>query len=145
VLGDRATRIASWGQTTHPEFPAPNYNSALIEFAGGHRARVEIGWFMSAFPHGEWNIIGPKGVATFLQGEGRVELTTDTGTESVSLDGEDWFVSCFRHQLASFVEGIRTRKPTGPLARDGYASLCLCQEFEAGMSLPYALRDVSYE
>jgi predicted dehydrogenase len=145
VLGERATRIASWGQTTRSEFPAPNYNAALIEFAGGHRARVEIGWFMPAFPRGEWNIIGPRGVASFLQDEGRVVLTTDDGTESVSLDGDDWFVSCFRHQLASFVDGVRTRKPTGPLARDGYASLCLCQEFEAGMSRSCELRDVSYE
>ena len=144
LLGEHATQIASWGQTTRTEFPAPNYNVAQIDFASGHRARVEIGWFMPGFPRGEWDIIGPRGVASFLQDEGRVVMTTDQGVETVSLEGEDWFVSCFRHQLASFVDGIRSRNPTGPRSADGYASLCLCQEFEAGMAVPFALRDVSY-
>jgi predicted dehydrogenase len=144
LLGDRATSIASWGQKTQPRFAAANYNVAHIEFNGGHRARVEIGWFMPAFPRGEWDIIGPDGIASFLQAENRVVLQTADSEEVIALD-EDWIESCFRHQLDSFIDGILTREPTGPGSRDGFARLSLCQAFEAGMAQAFASRRVDYQ
>jgi predicted dehydrogenase len=144
LLGDRATSIASWGQKTQPHFATANYNVAHIEFNSGHRARVEIGWFMPAFPRGEWDIIGPNGIASFLQAENRVVLQTADGEESVALD-EDWIESCFRHQLDSFIDGALTRKPTGPGSSDGFASLALCQAFESGMAQSFASRKVDYQ
>ena len=145
LLGAHAAQIASWGTTTRPEFAAPNYNAAHITFPGGHVARVEIGWLYPAFPTFEWTILGPNGVASFDLGERRVTLKTATREERVCLeDGEDCFESCFRIQLEAFVEGIRTRRPTGPSARDGYDSLVLCEAFADGLERDYALREVVY-
>jgi predicted dehydrogenase len=145
LLGERAERIASWGATTRPEFPASNYNAAHIFFPGGHVARVEIGWLYPVLPAFEWTILGPLGVASFDLDHRRVSLRTAPRDESVGLaDGEDWFESCFRIQLEAFVEGIRTRKPSGPSAQDGYASLMLCRAFAEGLAGDYALREVSY-
>jgi len=142
LLGERATRLTSWGRTTRPEFPAPNLNGALIEFEGGHRARVEIGWFLPVFPVGEWCIIGPKGIASFHQPERKSVLRSESGDETVAID-EDWFVSCFRYQLEVFVHGVRTRVPPRPGTVDGIASLALCRQFEAGMATPFASREVT--
>jgi predicted dehydrogenase len=145
LLDAQATRLASWGRRTRPEFPRPNLNQAVIEFAGGHRARAEIGWFLPEFPAGEWVIIGPKGMATFDQQGGRSVLRSETGDEVVRLDAsEDWFVSCFRHQLEVFVHGVRTRVPPSPGTADGIASLALCQHFERGMDQPFEPIEVNY-
>ena len=134
LVGEHASQIASWGTTTREEFAAPNYNAAHITFPGGDVARVEIGWLYPAFPAFEWTIMGPNGVASFDLGERCVTLKTDMRDERVCLnDGEDWFESCFRIQLETFVEGIRTRRPTGPSARDGYDSLVLCEAFADGL------------
>ena len=142
LTGSHATRLVSWGRKTRPEFPRPNLNLAVIEFAGGHRARVEIGWFLPDFPDQEWNIIGPKGIATFCQQERRSTLLSDSGDEVVSID-EDWFVSCFHYQLEAFVEGVRTRIPPLPGTAEGIASLALSQQFERGMDQPFAPIEVS--
>ncbi|MGB3327568.1 MAG: Gfo/Idh/MocA family oxidoreductase [Thermomicrobiales bacterium] len=143
LLGEHATRIASWGRSTRPEFPRPNLNLAVIEFASGSRARVEIGWFLPTFPPGEWSIVGPQGLAWFDQEARSVTLETDAGRETVALD-DDWFVDCFRHQLATFVEGVRTRVPPEPGTAAGIASLALCLAFERGMSHPFQTQDVDY-
>jgi hypothetical protein len=55
------------------------------------------------------------------------------GDEVVTID-DDWFESCFRHQLEVFVNGVRNRQPPAPGTADGLASLVLCQQFEHGMS-----------
>jgi myo-inositol 2-dehydrogenase / D-chiro-inositol 1-dehydrogenase len=145
LLGARATCLTSWGRRTRPEFPRPNLNTAVIEFVGGHRARVEIGWFLPAFAPGEWGIIGPRGMASVHQTEGRVVLESDAGDETIILEeGEDWFTSCFHHQLQSFVDAIRTRVRTGPGSADGIASLALCQCIEDGMARPFKTREVTY-
>jgi hypothetical protein len=141
LLNAPPERIMSWGRSTRPEFPRPNLNSALIEFAGGHRARVEIGWFLPEFPPSEWSIIGPRGIAWFDQPAGTVSLRSASGNEDCQLR-EDWFVSCFRHQLDVFVHGIRTRVPPEPGSAAGIASLRLCQAFESGMSDPFISQEL---
>ncbi len=137
LTDSQATRLASWGRKTRPEFPRPNLNLAVIEFENGDRARVEIGWFLPGFPAQEWNVIGPHGLATFSQRERRSILLSDSGDEIVSID-EDWFVSCFRLQLEAFVEGVRTRVAPRPGTAEGIASLALSQQFERGMDQPFA-------
>jgi predicted dehydrogenase len=144
LLGDMAARVTAWGRTTRPEFPRPNLNLAVIEFASGHRARVEIGWFLPQFPTGEWTIIGPRGFASFRQQERLVELRSETGNEIVRIE-EDWITSCFRYQLEAFVTGVITREPPLPGVADGIASLILCQHFEAGMFHASQPRKVSYQ
>jgi myo-inositol 2-dehydrogenase/D-chiro-inositol 1-dehydrogenase len=142
LTGTHATRLVSWGRKTKPEFPRPNLNLAVIEFAGDHRARVEIGWLLPNFPGQEWNIIGPKGMATFCQRERRSTLLSDSQNEVVSID-EDWFVSCFQYQLKAFVDGVRTRIAPHPGSAEGIASLALSQQFELGMDQPFAPIEVS--
>lgn len=143
LTADRATRLVSWGRTTRPEFPRPNLNGAIIEFAGGHRARVEIGWFLPGFPPSEWSIVGPNGIAWFDFPNGGVHLRSGSGDDDVFLD-EDWFENCFRHQLATFVEGVRTRIAPHPDIDDAIASLVLAQSFERGLSAPLSHQQVSY-
>lgn len=143
LLSDRAARIAGWSRTTRPEFPRPNYNGALIAFTGGHEARVEIGWFLPTFPPGEWNIIGPKGMATFDQAKGEVVLESESGTERVALD-EEWIPSCFRHQLDTFVRAIHSRVPPEPGSRAGLESLALCLAFERALDPALTVHEVAY-
>lgn len=143
LLGERAIRLVSWGRATRSEFPRPNLNQAVIEFAGGHRARVEIGWFLPELPPPEWTIIGPAGIAMFHQAERRVSLRSESGEDAVELD-EDWFVSCFRHQLEVFVAGAQSRVPPRPGTDDGIASLALCRAFEQGMATPFVAHEVRY-
>lgn len=143
LLGSRAARLVAWGQRTRPEFPRPNYNGAVIAFAGGHQARVEIGWFLPTFPPGEWTIIGPKGLASFRQSGAAVVLETDDGTERVGL-GDAWIPSCFRYQLNAFVNAVRSRVPPEPGSRAGLESLALCLRFEQAMSRPLELLEVTY-
>ena len=144
LTGSHATRLVSWGQKTRPEFPRANYNLAVIGFANGDTARVEIGWFMPDFPAGEWNIVGPKGIATFCLHERSVTLRSECGEETVALD-EDWIPSCFRYQLAAFVEAVRSRVPPQAGVSAGLTSLALCQAFERGMDVPFHAIDVTYE
>lgn len=133
--GDAAVRLTAWGRKTRSEFPRPNLNGAVIDFASGHRARVEIGWFLPEFPPSEWTIIGPDGMAWFDPVTHQAHLACATGHETVIIS-EEWFVSCFRHQLAAFVEAMRTRQSPRPGTVDGIASLALTQLFERGMETP---------
>jgi myo-inositol 2-dehydrogenase / D-chiro-inositol 1-dehydrogenase len=140
LLGDQVTRLTAWGRSTGPESPRPNLNTAVMEFAAGRLARVEIGWFLPTFPPSEWFIAGPKGIAWFDQGAGRVELRAESGGETVALPGGDaWFTSCFRHQLDTFLSAVRTRVPAQPGTKEGIASLALTQAFERGMCQPWTI------
>ncbi len=133
--GDLPVRASAWGRKTRPEFPRPNLNGAVIEFSGGHRARVEIGWFLPRFPPSEWTIIGPDGMAWFDLATQQAHLDCASGIETVLSPG-DWFVSCFEHQLAAFVNAVRTRQSPRPGTADGIASLALTQLLERGMETP---------
>ena len=143
LTADRATTLVGWGTTTRPEFPRPNLNGAVIEFGSGHRARVEIGWFLPDFPPSEWSIVGPRGIAWFDFPNGGVHLRAEGGDEDVFLE-EDWFENCFRHQLATFLTGIRTRIPPHPDIDDAIASLVLAQTFERALSASPLPQQVTY-
>jgi myo-inositol 2-dehydrogenase / D-chiro-inositol 1-dehydrogenase len=123
LLDDRVVRMASWGRTTRPE----------------------IGWFLPVFPPGEWSIVGPAGIAWFDQGTGHVTLNSEFGAEVVTLSADDdWFTSCFRYQLKTFIAAIQSRIPPRPGSADGMASLALSKEFELGMERPFVAREVAY-
>jgi myo-inositol 2-dehydrogenase/D-chiro-inositol 1-dehydrogenase len=143
LTDDRATSLVSWGVTTRPEFPRPNLNGAVIEFAQGHRARVEIGWFLPDFPPSEWSIVGPEGRAWFDFPGRCVHLRAESGDEDRCIE-EDWFENCFRHQLATFVQGVQTRTPPASGIEAAIASLVLTQAFERGLADPLARREVTY-
>lgn len=143
LTGGQATDLVSWGRTIRPEFPRPNLNLAVIEFAGGHRARVEIGWFLPHLPPMEWSIIGPRGMAWCDLPRGCVHLRAEDGDEDVCLD-EEWFENCFRHQLDTFLDGVRTCVPPEPGTQAGIDSLVLTQAFEQGMTRPFISQTVEY-
>ena len=143
LTGDRVTSLVAWGRTTRPEFPRPNLNGAVIEFAAGHRARVEIGWFLPEFPAPEWSIVGPRGMAWFDLATRCVHLRAESGNDDLCIE-EDWFEQCFRVQLATFVDAVRQRVPSHPDIDDAIASLVLAQAFERGMADPLAIEQVRY-
>ncbi len=123
------TEVKAFGLKSREEFPATNYDASLIRFANGDIAKVEIGWFFPKFPEGEFEIIGPKGVAVFDRFQMFVKLQTGIQTETVSLD-ESWGVYCFREQLKKFVASIRNDEPCVPGSIDGINSLRLSKRME---------------
>lgn len=133
LTGSEAVRVLAWGLTSRPEFPAPNYNVALIEFANGDRATLEIGWFYPHLPGGEFEVIGPLGSASFDRTAREVVLRVGSITERVQLD-DDWFASCFSIQLDKFIAAIHSRSTPVPGTAEGMASLRLCKMIEAAMA-----------
>jgi hypothetical protein len=107
-------------------------NAALIEFASGDRARLEIGWLYPHFPRGEFEVLGPRGLAVFDRPARESVLVTGSLRERVGLE-EDWVRSCFRIQLESFVAALDERRRPVPGTVEGIASLDLCLAIVAAM------------
>ncbi|GGD98413.1 Gfo/Idh/MocA family protein [Paenibacillus nasutitermitis] len=124
--------VDAYGIRTRPEFPATNYDLSMIHYENGDIARVEIGWFLPHFPNGEFEVVGPKGIAIFDRFAQYVQLKTDKLTETVKLE-EDWAASCFRIQLDKFIASIRMDTPCVPGTAEGIASLALTKQIEQGI------------
>lgn len=124
--------VESFGLKTRPEFPSSNYDMAIIRFENGDAAKVEIGWFLPHFPKGEFEVVGPLGIAVFDRFEQIVSLRTRAVTETVRLD-EEWAPSCFRIQLTKFIAGIRQNAPFVPGTEEGIRSLSLTKAIEQGI------------
>lgn len=124
LTGSSPIRVTARGLTTRPEFPTPNYNVAVIDFENGDQAKLEVGWFLPHFPPGEFQILGPKGIAYLDRTNHEVVLATGKVTERIRL-AEDRVRSCFWAQLAKFVDCIRTRRTPVPGSREGIGSLRL--------------------
>jgi myo-inositol 2-dehydrogenase/D-chiro-inositol 1-dehydrogenase len=124
LTGSAPSRVVAYGLSSRPEFPAPNYNAALIEFVNGDRATLEVGWFYPHLPAGEFQILGPAGVAYLDRAKNEAVLMAGKVTERVQLS-EDRVRSCFRIQLAKFLDHIRKRSTPVPGSREGIASLRL--------------------
>lgn len=116
--------VFSYGLKTRPEFPSSNYDLTVIRFANGDLAKVEIGWFLPNFPQGEFEVMGPRGIAVFNREEKTVRIKSGQTTREVRLE-EDYFESCFRIQLEKFIQSIRTGTPCLPGVDEGIASLAL--------------------
>ncbi|MBP1990225.1 Gfo/Idh/MocA family protein [Paenibacillus eucommiae] len=127
-------RVESFGLKTRHEFPSSNYDTSIIEFENGDMAKVEIGWFLPKFPKGEFEVIGPKGIAIFDRFEQYVQLRTDAITETVTLE-EDWAMSCFREQFNKFIASIRLGQPFVPGSDEGISSLRLTKVIETSIHL----------
>jgi predicted dehydrogenase len=136
LTGSRPVRVAAQGLTTRPEFPAPNYNTALIEYENGDQAKLEVGWFFPHLPTGEYQILGPKGMAYLDRVNGEAVLMCGTVTERIQLS-EDRTRSCFRIQLSKFLDCIRQRRTPVPGSREGIASLRLTQAIVDSMAAGY--------
>ncbi|WP_127588275.1 Gfo/Idh/MocA family protein [Paenibacillus koleovorans] len=128
----KVASVDSFGLQTRPEFPSSNYDISIIRFENGDVAKVEIGWFLPHFPKGEFEVVGPLGLAVFDRLEQYVSLRTGTVTETVRLD-EDWALSCFRIQLTKFIASIRDDAPCVPGTEEGIQSLSLTKTIERGI------------
>lgn len=124
--------VQSFGFKSRPEFPASNYDTSVIRFQNGDMAKVEIGWFYPVFPKGEFEVLGPNGIAVFDRHERYVELTTSEGKERVHHQG-DWWETCFRIQLDQFLDSIREGRPFVPGTAEGIYSLGLTKSIEASV------------
>ncbi|MFK7691494.1 Gfo/Idh/MocA family protein [Paenibacillus sp. HJGM_3] len=133
LTGASPVRVTAQGLKTRPEFPSPNYNSANIAFDNGDQAKLEVGWFLPHFPKGEYQILGPNGMAYLDRSNAEAVLVTDSITERVQLS-EDRIRSCFRAQLAKFLACIRERRTPVPGSREGIASLRLTQAIADAMA-----------
>lgn len=134
LTGSTPVRVEAYGVKTRPEFPATNYDLATVLFQNGALAKIEIGWFLPVFPKGEFEVIGPKGIAIFDRSSRTVELRNGETRRSVVLE-EDWIQSCFRIQLKRFIEAIVEEKPCMPDGSDGLDSLRLTKSIEREIRL----------
>lgn len=133
LTGSTVVGVEALGFKSREEFPSSNYDLAIVRFANGDLAKVEIGWFFPVFPTGEFEVLGPRGIAIFDRTAQFVRLQTDKGVETVTLD-EDWGQSCFRIQLDRFIAGIRLDRPFVPGTAEGIASLSLTKAIEAAIA-----------
>jgi myo-inositol 2-dehydrogenase/D-chiro-inositol 1-dehydrogenase len=129
----RVEEVQSFGLRTREEFPASNYDLSVIRFANGDVAKVEIGWFMPRFPKGEFEVVGPRGIAIFDRDSRTVQLKNETITQTVQLE-DDYFESCFKIQLDKFVHSIKTGEPCIPGTQAGIDSLALTKAIEKSIS-----------
>jgi predicted dehydrogenase len=132
LTGSMPVRVTAQGITTRSEFPAPNYNAALIEFANGDHAKLEVGWFYPHFPTGEFEILGPGGIAYLDKANREAVLRFGKLTERVQLS-EDRVRSCFRTQLTKFLDCVENRRTPVPGSREGIASLRLTMAIVSSM------------
>lgn len=124
--------VQSFGFKSRAEFPASNYDTSIIHFKNGDMAKVEIGWMYPVFPKGEFEVLGPNGIAVFDRHERYVELTTPEGTERIRHE-ENWWDACFRIQLDRFLSSIRDGHPFVPGTAEGIYSLGLTKSIEASV------------
>lgn len=129
LTGSTFTTISSFGAKSREEFPATNYDVSVIRFANGDMAKVEIGWFYPTFPGGEFEVVGPCGIAIYDRAGQFVELRAGDQVNRVILT-EDWADSCFREQLNRFIHSIVHDEPCVPGAAEGLASLRLTAEIQ---------------
>jgi myo-inositol 2-dehydrogenase/D-chiro-inositol 1-dehydrogenase len=127
-----AVSVDSFGMKSRDEFPCSNYDTSIIRFANGDMAKVEIGWFFPKFPQGEFEILGPKGIAIFDRFEQSATLHVGSVTERTVID-EDWMHYCFKIQLDKFLASIHNNTPFMPGTAEGRKSLELTKRIEASI------------
>ena len=122
--------VHAFGLQSRPEFPCSNYDTSVSRVENGDLAKLEIGWFYPVMPRGEFEVLGPKGYASYDRLARSVRMTDNQGTRELR-DTEDWWKLCFKLQLKKFVQCIREDKPCMPGCAEGIYSLTLCKQIEA--------------
>lgn len=129
LTSSQVESVEAFGFKSGSEFPCSNYDTSVIRFANGDMAKLEIGWFYPILPYGEFEVLGPRGYASYDRLKRHVLLKTPQGEIRVS-DKENWWTLCFRIQLERFVDSVRTRQPCMPGCAEGIYSLSLCKRIE---------------
>lgn len=124
LTGSAPSLVIASGLSSRKEFPAPNYNYAMIQFANGDQAKIEIGWFYPNLPSDHFQILGPQGFAYLDKVNNEAVLVQGELTERIQLS-EDRVRNCFRAQLKKFIACVQSRTTPVPGSREGIASLRL--------------------
>jgi len=124
LTGSQPIDVQAVGLTSIAGLGSENFVSALVRYASGDVARLEIGWFFPSSPVGEFRAMGPDGVGIVDRPGGVATLTRRDRTEQVRLD-RPWNDLCFDLQLEHFLSCVRTRSTPETSVSAGVASLRL--------------------
>lgn len=124
LTGSVPVDVQALGVRSMTDLGSENFGSALVRYANGDVARLEIGWLFPVSPLGEFRALGPEGVVLLDRPGGVARLLRRDRTEEVRLD-RPWNDVCFDRQLAHFVECVRSRTTPETSAAVGVASLRL--------------------
>lgn len=130
--GSTVTEINALGLRSQPEYPATNYDVALLQMENGDAVKLEVGWFYPRLPDGEFEVLGPNGMATYDLPRGEVRLLAGSVTHSIAVEGA-WQPVAFAAQLAAFVRSIRLDLPCAPGSTDGLRSLQITLQVKAAI------------
>ncbi len=103
VGGAQPKSLTSYGFRSRPEFPASNYDITILDYEGGDRAKIEIGWFFTCFPEFDFEAVGPFGIASMNSHKRYARLQTGEGTEEY-VDAAGWWEHCFDLQTSRFID-----------------------------------------
>ena len=126
VLGAQPIEVTGWGVRTDPAYAPANINGGTLRFADGSFARLEVVWLTPVLPTSEFVITGPHGKATLDPPTFGLTIELDATTETVPPPGDKMSV-CFRLQLATFVDAVRTGRRPMPGLPEALASLDLAE------------------
>lgn len=133
LTGSEPVDVQAVGLTSMADLGSENFVSALVRYASGDVARLEIGWLFPSSPVGEFRALGPDGIALVDRPGGVATLTRRDRTEQVRLD-RPWNDLCFDLQLEHFLSCVRQRSTPETSVAAGVASLRL------GLQVMHAMR-----
>lgn len=129
LLRSHPVSVAAEGLRTADELESENFVTAVVRYASGDVARLEIGWGFPSTAPDEFRLLGPEGVATVDREDGYLEVCSKAGIERFDMI-EDWNVVCFDRQLDEFLRCVRSRVQPTPGVAEGLASIRLCLAVE---------------
>jgi predicted dehydrogenase len=115
-------RVTASAVRSRPEFPAPNYHTAAIEYPDGSVAKLEVGWWFPHLWNGELHVLGCDGAADLSRAQGYLRFHDGKHVDEIRFD-DDWQTVCFRGQLDAFAAAIATGVQHGADAAAGRAAL----------------------
>lgn len=127
LLGESPVHVSGWSLRTDASYPAANVNGAVLAYADGTVARLEVIWLLPVLPPPALTVAGPHGLAivdppTFSL---RVELAGGS-VEELPAPGPK-LETCFRLQLRRFLAHCRDGTPPVPGLAEALASLELAE------------------
>ena len=132
LTGSVPVDVQAMGLTSIADLGSENFVSALVRYANGDVARLEVGWLFPRSPVGEFRALGPDGIAVIDRPGGVATLTRRDRTEVVRLD-RPWNDLCFDLQLEHFLSCVRQRSTPETSAAAGVASLRLGRQVTDAM------------
>ena len=132
LTGSEPVEVHAMGLRSLPDLGSENFVSALVRYANGDVARLEIGWFFPVNATGEFRALGPDGIAILDRPGGTVTLERRGRSQQVRLD-RPWNDECFDRQLAHFVSCVRERSTPETSVAAGLASLRLGRDVVTAM------------